>query len=177
MDSSRRSMTPSVEVPRCFSSTSAFAAGVLACDVGKSASSETDSSFLSIFAISFVQSRSLTRLLSLGDSSGSRLSRERVALDLLVQIGPRHVQRASGFRDVPVELAQLREQERPLGGVLELLERLALEQRAQSRLLRVAAPNETRHVVGADARARREDQETLDRVSELANIAGPVETL
>src|SRR5687767_15771882 len=53
---------------------------------------------------------------------------ERITLDLLVEIRPGHVERAGGLADVPVVLTQLGEQERALGRLLELLERLAVEQ-------------------------------------------------
>src|SRR5688572_32764816 len=52
------------------------------------------------------------------------LPREGVALDLLVQIGSRHVERARGLAHVPVMLPQLRQEKRALRGLLELLERL-----------------------------------------------------
>src|SRR6185503_3321547 len=54
---------------------------------------------------------------------------ERVPLDFLVQVRPWHVEGSRRLAHVPVVLAQLREQERALRGLLELLEGLALEQR------------------------------------------------
>src|SRR5450759_4576725 len=49
------------------------------------------------------------------------LPRQGVALDLLVQVRPRHVEHARGLGHVPVVLAQLHQQEGALGGQLELL--------------------------------------------------------
>src|SRR5262245_5925872 len=66
--------------------------------------------------------------------SGHRLSRERIALDLLVQVRARHVERARRLRYVPIELAQLGEKKRPLGRVLEFLEGLALEKRTKAKI-------------------------------------------
>src|SRR5262245_17432924 len=77
------------------------------------------------------------------------LPSERVALDLLVQIGARHIQRPRGFADVPVVLAQLRQQKRSLRHLLELLEGLALEQRADARLIRRATADQAFDVLGS----------------------------
>src|SRR5262245_18922693 len=57
-----------------------------------------------------------------------RLPCQTVPLDLLVEIRARHVQTSCRLRPVPIKFTQLPEQERALGGVLELLERLTLEQ-------------------------------------------------
>src|SRR5678815_4165983 len=81
--------------------------------------------------------------------SGHRLSGERVALDLFVQVRARHVERARRLRHIPVELAQFREQERPLRRVFEFLEGLALEQRAEPGLLRITTTAARRDVFTA----------------------------
>ena len=104
-----------------------------------SASSDSDASCLSILASSLSQSRSGHQL--------TALPRQAIALDLLVQIRARHVERARRLRHVPVELAQLGEQKRALGRVLELLERLAVEQRSQPACSGVALPDEPLDVV------------------------------
>src|SRR5689334_18318917 len=57
---------------------------------------------------------------------------ECVPLDLLVEIRPRHLQRTRCLAHVPIMLAELGEKEGALGGVLELLEGLGLEQRSHS---------------------------------------------
>src|SRR6266550_3805876 len=180
-DSSSRRNTPNVLVVRCFSRFSAlvgapFAPFVGPVLVGNSASSEIDSSCRSIFFISFAQSCSaIVRLLQ--TPSCRRFPRQPIALDLLIEIGAGHIQGPGRLGDVPVERAELGEEKRALGGVLELLECLALEKRAQSRLLRIALPDETHHVVAADPWTSRQDQQTLNRVAELAHIARPVELL
>src|SRR5881396_2320612 len=70
---------------------------------------------------------------------GSRaLPVERVPFDFLVQVRAWHLERSRGLAHVPVVLAQLGEQKRALRGLLELLEGLAVEQRADPRLIRVA---------------------------------------
>src|SRR5512141_2977308 len=79
--------------------------------------------------------------------SAHRLPGQPVALDLLVEIRSRHVESARGLRNIPIELAQLGEQERPLRGVFELLERLAVEQRSNARLLRTSVTHEPPDVV------------------------------
>ena len=43
-------------------------------------------------------------------------ARERIALDFLVEIRPGHLYRSGGLGNIPVELTQLAEQVRPLGG-------------------------------------------------------------
>src|SRR5437879_10740263 len=96
---------------------------------------------------------------------GHRFACQPITLDFLIQIRARHVERARRLRYVPVELTQLGEQERALGGVLELLERLALEERAEPRLLGIARPDQPRDVLGGDARAGRENEQTLYSVS------------
>src|SRR5206468_12187524 len=55
------------------------------------------------------------------------LPHEPVALDLLIEVAARHVQRTRGFRHVPVVLLELRHQEYALGLLLELLERLGAQ--------------------------------------------------
>src|SRR5688572_21907713 len=102
---------------------------------------------------------------------------ESVPLDLLVEIRPRHVERPCGLAHIPIVFAQLGEQERALGRLLELLERLALEQRTHPRLIRVAAADETIHVVRSDPRPGRQDEEALHRIAQLAHVAGPIELL
>src|SRR6185437_2799486 len=99
-----------------------------------------------------------------GRASAHRLPGQRVALDLLVEVGARHVERARRLGHVPVELAQLGEQKGSLGGVFELLEGLALEKRAEPRLLGIARADQPRHVVGRDPRTGGQDEQTLNSV-------------
>src|SRR5215831_8085121 len=108
-------------------------------------------------------------------ASARRLPGQTVAFDLLVQIRPRHIQRPRRLRHVPIERAELREQERTLRRVLELLEGLALEQRPEPGLIRIALADEPLDVVAGDARPRCQNEQPLDRVAELANVAGPLE--
>src|SRR5687768_4255476 len=72
-------------------------------------------------------------------SSSRGLPGQAVALDLLIEVRAWHVQYACRLGDVPVELAELGEEESALRRVLEVLERLALEQRAEARLIGAAA--------------------------------------
>src|SRR5688500_1339645 len=45
---------------------------------------------------------------------------EGIALDLLVQVGSRHVERARGLAHIPIVLPQLRQEKGALRGLLEL---------------------------------------------------------
>src|SRR5215467_14255799 len=108
-------------------------------------------------------------------ASARRLPGQTVAFDLLVQIRPRHIQRPRRLRHVPIEGTELREQERALRGVLELLEGLALEQRPEPGLIGIALADEPLDVLAGDARPRRQNEQPLDGVAELANVAGPFE--
>src|SRR5215467_10630860 len=90
--------------------------------------------------------------------SAHALPGEAIALDLLVQIRAWHVEAARRLRDVPIVFAELGEQECPLRRVLELLERLAVEQRSEARLIRIVAAAEASDVVGRHARPGREDE-------------------
>src|SRR5690606_18365469 len=98
-----------------------------------------------------------------------------VALDLLVEIRPRHVQNACSLRYVPVVLAQLCEEKGPFGGTLEFLEGLALQERAQAASLRRASSNLPFHVRRRDGRTARENEQSFDRVPQLAHVARPVQ--
>ena|SRR6185369_14657438 len=51
------------------------------------------------------------------------LLRNPVLLQLLVKVAARRADDFGGLRDVPVVLAQLANEERPLGGLLELAQR------------------------------------------------------
>src|SRR4029079_10975023 len=112
---------------------------------------------------------------SLCPPSAHRFSAESISFDLLVQIRARHVECPRCLRDVPVHLAQLGEEKRPLRGVLEFLERLALEKRSQPRLLGIALADEPRDVLSGDARARGENEQTLNGVAQLADVTRPIE--
>src|SRR5688500_4909018 len=145
MASSRRSTAPAVFVFSRRVTTSTFWAGVASAGAGKSAWSDTCSSWRSILAISLSQSRD-----DIGAPVRARaplrvLAREAVPLDLLVQVRPRHVERPRGLAHVPVELAELGDEEGALRGVLELLERLHLEQVAHARAVAGAPPDQAVH--------------------------------
>src|SRR5687767_2084016 len=58
--------------------------------------------------------------------------------------------------------------------MLELLERLALEERAEARAVGDAPTRESFHVGNADPGARGQDQQSLERVAKLANVAWPI---
>src|SRR6476659_9130303 len=58
--------------------------------------------------------------------------------------------------------------------MLEFLERLALEQRAKARAVGNTSPRQALHVRDADARTRRQNQQPLERIPELANVSWPV---
>src|SRR6185503_7328063 len=83
-------------------------------------------------------------------ASAHRLSRKAIPFDLLIQVGSRHVERARRLRHIPIEDTQLRQKEGSLRRMLELLESLAVEQRAEPALLRIAAADEPRDVVTRD---------------------------
>src|SRR5690348_18511999 len=102
------------------------------------------------------------------------LACEPIALDLLVQVGARHVQQARGFRHVPVVLSELRQQERALGRVLEFFERAALEERYERAAFRYPLSNEALDVVDRDARARPESENPIDVVAQSAYGPRPV---
>src|SRR5438094_4965190 len=170
-DDNNRRKTPHVLVVRCFSRFSAFVAaafGPLAVPVfvGKSASSEIDSSCRSIFCISFPQSRSAI-VRSLRAQSCRRFPRQPIALDLLVEVRARHIEGSRCLGNVPIKRAKLGEKKGTFRGVLELLEGLTLEERAQPRLLRIALADETHHVVSSNPRAARQDEQTLNGVAQL----------
>src|SRR2546423_8847145 len=103
------------------------------------------------------------------------LAGERISFDLLVKIRPRHLDRARRLRHVPVELPQLVEQERTLGGVLEFLERPALGKRREPRVVHGTLAGEPVDVACRDLGLWRENQETLDGIAELADVTRPVE--
>ena len=93
-----------------------------------------------------------------------RLPGQAVALDLLVEIGARHLERARGLRDVPVVLAELAQQEVPLRLLLERLEGVR-------RRRPTASPGRRRRRRAGSSRstsgrghhlARRQDQQPLD---------------
>src|SRR6266581_914539 len=88
-------------------------------------------------------------------ASSAVLARKRISLDLLVKVRPRHLHRAGCFRDVPVELAQLVEEEGALGGVLELLEGATLGERRQARIIEGALACQAIDVARRDLRVRR----------------------
>src|SRR5688572_8662942 len=137
--SSSRIMTPSVEVRDCFSTIACCCDVVFAALLGKSCSSATDSSRLSIFASSLSQSLSAMAPLTRATSLRSRVfSRQTITFDLLVEIRPRHIEQPRRLRDVPVRLPKLRQEEGAFRRVLEFLERPAFHQRAEARLLRRA---------------------------------------
>src|SRR2546426_842385 len=112
-----------------------------------------------------------------------RLPRQPVALDLLVQVAPRHLQSARRFGDVPVVLLELGEQVRPLGRLLELFEgshpqpvRVAVELPAAGAgsAAQRTRPHEPLHIRLTHLRPRRQNQQALYRVAELADVPGPL---
>src|SRR5438309_6026089 len=111
------------------------------------------------------------------------LPRQPVALDLLVQVAPRHLQCARRLGDVPVVLLELGEQVRPLGRLLELFEgshpqpvRVAVELPAAGAgsAAQRTRPHEPLHIRLTHLRPRRQNQEALYRVAELADVPGPL---
>src|SRR5665213_716539 len=105
----------------------------------------------------------------------SVLSRQRIPLDLLVEIRARHVEQARSFGDVPVCLAQLREQEGALGRLLEFLEGFAVGERAEARGVRRALSEQAVDILRTHARSARENENPLDGVPQFAHVSGPVE--
>ena len=96
-------------------------------------------------------------------------------LDFLVEIRPWHLYRSSGLGNVPVELTQLAEQVRPLGGFLELLECLDGRETAQPCVVGNARARKTIDIFCAQFRAGSQDEHPLDGIAKLAHIARPVE--
>src|SRR4051812_45262977 len=103
------------------------------------------------------------------------LARQRIPFDLLVKVRPRHLHRPRSLGDVPVELPQLVEQKRALRGVLEFLEGATLGQRSETGVVEGALSGQTIDVARRDLGVGRKYQQPLDRVSQLANVARPVE--
>src|SRR5687768_10071356 len=81
-------------------------------------------------------------------------ARKRVTLDLLVEIGARHLHRSGRFRHVPVELPQLAQKISPLGRFLEFLEGLEAGEAAESRVVSDACACETVDVARGQLRSR-----------------------
>ncbi len=70
------------------------------------------------------------------------LARQRITFNFFIEIRSRHLHRACGLRDVPVELAQLVEEKRALRRVLELLEGAALCEARESGVVERALTRE-----------------------------------
>src|SRR5437763_8087367 len=102
-------------------------------------------------------------------------SRKRISFNFLIEIRPRHLHRSCRLRNVPIELAQLTQKIRPLGGILEFLERFALSEIAEPRIVGGSCSGETIDVLRRNLRTARKDEESLDSVSQLTHVARPVE--
>jgi hypothetical protein len=83
-----------------------------------------------------------------------RFLRDAVLLELLVEVAAGRADHLGGLRDVPVVLAQLLDEERALGRLLELAQRAgALALGVGARRLRVDA-DDVAQVVDVDGRPR-----------------------
>src|SRR3954452_21173332 len=113
-----------------------------------------------------------------------RLLADLILFELLVEIAARRADHFGGLRDVPAVLAQLADQEHPLGVLLELPQRARPGGLAVARLLRRGRPAARGRPCGRRSHGLRQirdldrirtghDDHPLDRVPQLADVAAP----
>src|SRR6202022_3515930 len=103
------------------------------------------------------------------------LTGKRIPLDLLVKVRAGHLHSSRGLRHIPVELAEFVEEESALSRILELLERAALRECRESRVIEGPLPGQSCNVPSRYLAVWCENEQPLYRVAELANVARPVE--
>src|SRR5436309_15325793 len=136
---------------------------------------------------SFLSSRS-TSAISLSQSCSFSIATlclpsQSVALNLLIEIAARHVQCARGLRHMPVVFLQLRQDVGALRDLLEFLEGGRAHPRRSSDIGGPSlspVPRRSSYACHAidvhrrDHRPGREDEDSLDGVPQLADVAGPI---
>src|SRR5689334_21137280 len=104
----------------------------------------------------------------------SRFADEGIPLDFLVEVRARHVEGTRRLADVPVELAELRQQDGALGGISGLLERAQVADPDECRRLARRPPDQPLDVLVRYPRPCFEDQQPLLCIPQLPALSRPL---
>src|SRR5688500_17889669 len=105
---------------------------------------------------------------------------DAVLLQLLVQVAPRRTDHLGGFRDVPVVLAEIVDEERPFSHLFELAQGTRPFLLASSIIRRLGPgfnPYDVPQVIDVDSVAGGHDDEALDGIAQLPDVSLPARPL